>query len=155
MTSAGAGPRTLAKLDEVCVVLDAAADVGLLTEGLGDARHHEHVTSTEEVDQLGRVGVHAAMHRHAVACFDLAPGGDFKLGREAAHSRNRIVHAHGDRDRFVDRFRAGNVHHLNQRYSRQCFAQLSMAARGTWPSEGFKTSIPPALSDGWRPPITS
>ncbi|MGQ0712506.1 MAG: L-aspartate oxidase [Gemmatimonadaceae bacterium] len=32
----------------------------------------------------------------AGARFDLAPGGDFKLGREAAHSRNRIVHAHGD-----------------------------------------------------------
>ena len=32
----------------------------------------------------------------AGARFDLAPDGDFKLGREAAHSRNRIVHAHGD-----------------------------------------------------------
>ncbi|NUO62467.1 MAG: L-aspartate oxidase [Gemmatimonadaceae bacterium] len=32
----------------------------------------------------------------AGADFDLAPGGDFKLGREAAHSTNRIVHAHGD-----------------------------------------------------------
>jgi L-aspartate oxidase len=32
----------------------------------------------------------------AGARFDLAPGGRFELGREAAHSRNRIVHAHGD-----------------------------------------------------------
>src|SRR2546423_1755832 len=32
----------------------------------------------------------------AGARFDLEPGGDFKLGREAAHSRRRIVHAHGD-----------------------------------------------------------
>src|SRR5438128_669000 len=32
----------------------------------------------------------------AGAQFDLEPGGDFKLGREAAHSRRRIVHAHGD-----------------------------------------------------------
>src|SRR5512141_2161473 len=32
----------------------------------------------------------------AGAKFDLEPGGDFKLGREAAHSRRRIVHAHGD-----------------------------------------------------------
>ena len=32
----------------------------------------------------------------AGAHFDLEPGGDFKLGREAAHSRRRIVHAHGD-----------------------------------------------------------
>jgi L-aspartate oxidase len=32
----------------------------------------------------------------AGARFDLAPGGRFKLGREAAHSRDRIVHAHGD-----------------------------------------------------------
>src|ERR1043165_6788359 len=32
----------------------------------------------------------------AGARFDLTPEGDFKLGREAAHSRRRIVHAHGD-----------------------------------------------------------
>src|SRR5918911_1952366 len=32
----------------------------------------------------------------AGARFDLTPEGEFKLGREAAHSRNRIVHAHGD-----------------------------------------------------------
>jgi L-aspartate oxidase len=32
----------------------------------------------------------------AGAEFDLAPNGAFKLGREAAHSRHRIVHAHGD-----------------------------------------------------------
>ncbi|HJU64463.1 MAG TPA: FAD-binding protein, partial [Gemmatimonadaceae bacterium] len=31
------------------------------------------------------------------AHFDLEPGGQFRLGREAAHSRSRIVHAHGDR----------------------------------------------------------
>jgi L-aspartate oxidase len=32
----------------------------------------------------------------AGARFDLTPEGAFKLGREAAHSRNRIVHAQGD-----------------------------------------------------------
>src|SRR5438445_13749217 len=32
----------------------------------------------------------------AGAQFDLEPGGNFKLGREAAHLRRRIVHAHGD-----------------------------------------------------------
>ena len=32
----------------------------------------------------------------AGADFDLDPSGDFRLGREAAHSRKRIVHAHGD-----------------------------------------------------------
>jgi len=32
----------------------------------------------------------------AGAAFDLDPRGDFSLGREAAHSRKRIVHAHGD-----------------------------------------------------------
>ncbi|HEY7878454.1 MAG: L-aspartate oxidase [Gemmatimonadales bacterium] len=32
----------------------------------------------------------------AGADFDLAPNGKFSLGREAAHSRKRIVHAHGD-----------------------------------------------------------
>src|SRR5688500_17964350 len=34
--------------------------------------------------------------RAAGANFDLEPGGDFKLGKEAAHSRRRIVHDHGD-----------------------------------------------------------
>src|SRR5438445_12339753 len=32
----------------------------------------------------------------AGAHFDLDPGGTLQLGREAAHSKNRIVHAHGD-----------------------------------------------------------
>ena len=32
----------------------------------------------------------------AGARFDLDPNGDFKLGKEAAHSRHRIVHAQGD-----------------------------------------------------------
>jgi L-aspartate oxidase len=32
----------------------------------------------------------------AGANFDLDPAGHLKLGREAAHSQNRIVHAHGD-----------------------------------------------------------
>ena len=32
----------------------------------------------------------------AGARFDLDPNGDFQLGKEAAHSRHRIVHAHGD-----------------------------------------------------------
>src|SRR2546421_12102167 len=32
----------------------------------------------------------------AGAAFDLDPTGDLKLGREAAHSKNRIVHAPGD-----------------------------------------------------------
>jgi L-aspartate oxidase len=32
----------------------------------------------------------------AGADFDLAPDGRFELGKEAAHSRKRIVHAHGD-----------------------------------------------------------
>ncbi|MBA2686569.1 MAG: L-aspartate oxidase [Gemmatimonadaceae bacterium] len=32
----------------------------------------------------------------AGAAFDLDPGGNFMLGKEAAHSRRRIVHAHGD-----------------------------------------------------------
>ena len=32
----------------------------------------------------------------AGAHFDLDPRGRLKLGREAAHSKNRIVHAHGD-----------------------------------------------------------
>src|SRR5437762_3697389 len=39
----------------------------------------------------------------AGARFDLEPGGDFKLGREAAHSKNRIVHAHGDQTGEIGR----------------------------------------------------
>jgi L-aspartate oxidase len=35
--------------------------------------------------------------RAAGAHFDLGPHGEFLLGREAAHSERRIVHAHGDR----------------------------------------------------------
>ena len=38
------------------------------------------------VSELATAGAH----------FDLEPGGNFKLGKEAAHSRRRIVHAHGD-----------------------------------------------------------
>src|SRR6478609_5363642 len=53
---------------------DAAAVTVLVTEG------------PDRVRELYTAG----------ADFDLAPGGDFKLGREAAHSTNRIVHAHGD-----------------------------------------------------------
>src|SRR6266576_2985957 len=41
-----------------------------------------------------------ALHRQdtlaAGAALDLDPKGRLKLGREAAHSKNRIVHAHGD-----------------------------------------------------------
>ena len=48
----------------------------------------------------------------AGAAFDLGTDGKLKLGREAAHSRRRIVHAHGDRTgaevarTLVDRVRA-------------------------------------------------
>ena len=53
---------------------DAAAVTVLVTEGPARVR------------ELHTAGAH----------FDLAPNGDFKLGREAAHSTNRIVHAQGD-----------------------------------------------------------
>ncbi|MCC6316499.1 MAG: L-aspartate oxidase [Gemmatimonadaceae bacterium] len=49
----------------------------------------------------------------AGAAFDLGSDGNLKLGREAAHSRRRIVHAHGDRTgaevarTLVDRVRSG------------------------------------------------
>ena len=48
----------------------------------------------------------------AGAHFDLDPNGHFTLGREAAHSAHRIVHAHGDQtgaevvSTLVDRVRA-------------------------------------------------
>src|SRR6476469_3547196 len=38
----------------------------------------------------------ARVRELAVADFDLDPKGKFKLGKEAAHSRHRIVHANGD-----------------------------------------------------------
>lgn len=51
----------------------------------------------EAVEVLVKEGPARVRELHAAgADFDLGPGGDFKLGREAAHSRSRIVHAHGD-----------------------------------------------------------
>jgi len=57
----------------------------------------------------------------AGADFDLDPNGNFQLGREAAHSRKRIVHAHGDQTgaevarTLVERVReSGNVHVLEK-----------------------------------------
>src|SRR6476659_2270752 len=50
----------------------------------------------------------------AGAEFDLDPNGQLKLGREAAHSTNRIVHAHGDQTgaevarTLIERVRASN-----------------------------------------------
>lgn len=52
----------------------------------------------EAVDVLVREGPARVRELHAAgASFDLDPSGDFQLGREAAHSHSRIVHAHGDR----------------------------------------------------------
>jgi L-aspartate oxidase len=49
------------------------------------------------VEVLVEEGPARVRELHAAgARFDLEPGGGFKLGREAAHSRHRIVHAHGD-----------------------------------------------------------
>src|ERR671932_1225819 len=52
----------------------------------------------EAVEVLVKEGPTRVRELHAAgADFDLDPAsGDFKLGREAAHSKNRIVHAHGD-----------------------------------------------------------
>src|SRR5688500_7454938 len=51
----------------------------------------------EAVEVLVEEGPAGVRELHtAGADFDLAPGGSFKLGKEAAHSRRRIVHAHGD-----------------------------------------------------------
>ena len=50
------------------------------------------------VEVLVQEGPARVRDLHAAgADFDLGPDGRFKLGREAAHSRHRIVHAHGDR----------------------------------------------------------
>src|SRR3712207_4063759 len=51
----------------------------------------------EAVHVLVEEGPARVRELHAAgADFDLDPGGEFLLGREAAHSTNRIVHAHGD-----------------------------------------------------------
>ncbi|MEO8193602.1 MAG: L-aspartate oxidase [Gemmatimonadales bacterium] len=51
----------------------------------------------EAVEVLVEEGPARVRELHtAGADFDLEPGGAFKLGKEAAHSRRRIVHAHGD-----------------------------------------------------------
>jgi L-aspartate oxidase len=67
----------------------------------------------EAVQVLVSEGPSRVRELHAAgADFDLEPDGDFKLGREAAHSRSRIVHAHGDQTgaevarTLVDRVRA-------------------------------------------------
>src|SRR5215203_4246046 len=51
----------------------------------------------EAVQVLVEEGPARVRELHAAgASFDLEPSGRFKLGKEAAHSRHRIVHAHGD-----------------------------------------------------------
>src|SRR5687768_15925791 len=55
------------------------------------------LADAEAVDILVNAGPARVRELHtAGADFDLEPGGKFKLGKEAAHSRRRIVHAHGD-----------------------------------------------------------
>ena len=82
----------------------------------------------------------------AGADFDLDPQGEFKLGREAAHSRRRIVHAHGDqtgaevartlieRVRESDRIRVverARVLDLIVEDGRCCGVRASVAGRAT------------------------
>jgi L-aspartate oxidase len=56
------------------------------------------LADAEAVEVLVKEGPARVRELHAAgARFDLDPSGRFKLGREAAHSRKRIVHAHGDR----------------------------------------------------------
>jgi L-aspartate oxidase len=65
-----------------------AADTLAVACGLGDAAVAELVTSEgpERFRQLLRLGAH----------LDRGPGGSIALGREAAHSRRRVIHAEGD-----------------------------------------------------------
>jgi L-aspartate oxidase len=65
-----------------------AADTLAAGDGLCDAEAVRRIVSggPEAVSRLARLG----------ARFDTATGGSPKLGLEAAHSRRRIVHAHGD-----------------------------------------------------------
>ena len=52
----------------------------------------------DAVEVLVKEGPDRVRELHAAgAGFDLTEAGRFQLGREAAHSRRRIVHAHGDR----------------------------------------------------------
>jgi L-aspartate oxidase len=52
----------------------------------------------EAVDVLVTEGPHRIRELRAAGVhFDVGPRGEFLLGREAAHSERRIVHAHGDR----------------------------------------------------------
>ena len=65
-----------------------AADTLRVSGGLGDRAIAELVTgdAPDRMDWLLSLG----------ADFDTAGGGDLKLGREAGHSRRRIIHADGD-----------------------------------------------------------
>ena len=75
--------------------------------GAGDSPElHRQDTLAAGAALCDRAAVEVLVHEgparvrdlHAAgADFDLGPDGRFKLGREAAHSRHRIVHAHGDR----------------------------------------------------------
>ncbi|HRC85549.1 MAG TPA: L-aspartate oxidase [Thermoanaerobaculia bacterium] len=65
-----------------------AQDTLAVSGGLGDPAVAELLAreGKERVARLLELGV----------AFDREPGGDLALGREAAHSRRRILHAHGD-----------------------------------------------------------
>ncbi|HJR64442.1 MAG TPA: L-aspartate oxidase [Gemmatimonadaceae bacterium] len=75
--------------------------------GAGDSPELHHrdtlaaggaLCDADAVEVLVTEGPARVRELHAAgARFDLEPDGDFRLGREAAHSRSRIVHAHGDR----------------------------------------------------------
>jgi len=60
-----------------------AAGAGLVEEEMAALLARDGVEAIHELMRLG-------------AEFDRAPGGELALGREAAHSRRRILHAHGD-----------------------------------------------------------
>jgi len=60
-----------------------AAGAGLVEEEMAELLARDGVAAIRELVRLG-------------AEFDRAPSGELALGREAAHSRSRIVHAHGD-----------------------------------------------------------
>jgi len=74
--------------------------------GAGDSPElHQQDTLAAGAAMCDRAAVDVLVHegparvrelRSAGVHFDLDPGGEFLLGKEAAHSERRIVHAHGD-----------------------------------------------------------
>ena len=92
----------------------------------------------------------------AGAEFDLDPSGQLKLGREAAHSTNRIVHAHGDQTgaevarTLIERVRASDADQGARACARarphRCARRGARACARASPARRWRSSPTPRCS---------